>query len=113
MKKDKEEKQKLQKEAMMLLELLKGMNTKLKSNLNSKSKKDEVYTLIIDNGKKNKIKVKGNKDLAVELQLCYNTIMSGKYARYDIKVYNHKEEDITESNLINEIISTILMGQQK
>ena len=113
--KNKEQEQKIQKETKMLLGLLKGMNANLKNfkKSKSKSKKEEAYTLIIDTGKKSTIKVNGSNDLAVELQLCYNTIMSGKYARYDVKVYNHKEEDITESNLINKKISSILMGQQK
>ena len=65
-----------------------------------------AYKIIFDNGKPYEIKVNNEVDLEKELKRFYDNNKEEGY--FNAEVYNEKGEDISESQLVEDIISKIL-----
>lgn len=70
-------------------------------------KDEETYKVVFDNGKPYEETFKGEEALKEALTEFYDLNKDGEYP-FDSKVYNSKDEDITESQFINEMVADII-----
>jgi len=66
-----------------------------------------TFKLIIDNGKPYEVIVNDDNELKVKLEEFKKMADSGDYAYFDIIILNEKDEDISESQFINELIGEL------
>lgn len=69
-----------------------------------------MYKVVFDNGKPYEETYKDEKELEAGIRKFYEENKDSDY-QFDFTAYNDKDEDISESQLIQELVSEILTGE--
>ena len=72
-----------------------------------------TYKIVVDNGKPYEVIAENEKELIAELKSQYLESQIEDYAYFDVKVYDEKDEDISESQFITELIGEIMGESEK
>ena len=81
---------------------------KVKSITIDTAQVEPTYKVIIDNGKPSETTANGEIELRAVLKQQYAESQKTDYAYFDIKVYDNKGTDLSESQFITEIIGEIM-----